>query len=71
MTRAHVLKILVWMSRSGIKADELILFQAAYFDIHGKVSLVCGWSFDHYIRTGEVPLYVVSFIRKHYLVKGV
>ncbi len=71
MTRADVLKILVWMSRSGIEADELTLFQTAYYNIHGKVSLACGWTFDHYMRTGEVPSYVVSFIRNTFIMKGV
>ncbi len=67
MTRNHILKVIAWMRKSGVKTNELQFFQTAYFDIHKEANVRCHFCFVDYINTGHVPLFVRQFIRKYLL----
>ena len=70
MTPRDVRKLVAWMQKYGLKVNEQLFFQMAYFHVYGKAEPRCQWCFERYQQKGIVPLFVRQFIQHHFLAKG-
>ena len=70
MTRAHVLTVIRWMNKAGVKVDEWQFFKMAFFARYNKADVACKMCFDLYIKRGVVPDFVRRVIHNSLIVKG-
>ena len=60
----------LWMQKLGMKVNEQIFFQMAYFHVYQKAEPRCEACFQLYLTKGVVPLFVRQFIHFHFVFEG-
>ena len=62
--------LVLWMQKLGMKVNEQLFFQMAYFHCYKKAEPRCQQCFELYQKKGIVPLFVRQFIHFHFVFEG-
>lgn len=63
--------LVLWMQKMGMKVNDQIFFQMAYYHVYQKAEPRCETCYQLYLKRGVVPLFVRQFIQHHFTHEGV